>query len=63
MIEVADIFHQHAGDYINQFGQSLLPSHLRALQDIMACRTEALGGHVFCCDHCGEYTYALMALS
>ena len=33
MIEVADIFRQHAGDYINQFGQSLLPSHLRALQE------------------------------
>ena len=58
MIEVADIFRQHAGDYIHQFGQSMLPSHLRALQDIMACRTETLGGHVYCCDHCGEYTYA-----
>lgn len=58
MIEVADIFHQHAGQYINQFGQSMLPSHLRAMQDIMACRTEALGGHVYCCDHCGEYTYS-----
>ena len=58
MIEVADIFRQHAGQYIHQFGQSMLPSHLRAIQDIMACRTEALGGHVYCCDHCGEYTYA-----
>jgi len=58
MIEVADIFRQHAGHYIDQFGQSMLPSHRRAIQDIMDCRTEALGGHVYCCDHCGEYTYA-----
>ena len=26
----------------------------RVLSDIVACRTEALGGHVFECDQCGH---------
>jgi len=34
-------------------------SHRRAFKDILRCRTPALGGHVFECDHCGrlEYSY------
>ncbi|MFQ5741641.1 MAG: transposase, partial [Acidobacteriota bacterium] len=30
----------------------------RALRDIQACRTAALGGHLEQCDHCGEQIYA-----
>jgi len=58
MLEIADIFRQHAGHYLDKFGPSLLPSHARAIQDIIACRTKVLGGHVYCCDHCGEHIYA-----
>ncbi len=34
-------------------------SHRQAFKDILRCRTPALGGHVFECDHCGrlEYSY------
>ena len=28
-------------------GRLLLPSHRRAITDIIACRTEALGGHLW----------------
>ena len=31
----------------------MLPSHRRALADIVACRTEALGGQQWCCNGCG----------
>jgi len=31
----------------------MLPSHRRAIADIIACRTEALGGQQWCCNHCG----------
>src|SRR5262245_3365107 len=34
-------------------GASLLPSHTRAIADILACRTEALGGHRWRCTQCG----------
>jgi len=34
-------------------GAAMLPSHRRAIADIIACRTEALGGQQWCCNHCG----------
>jgi hypothetical protein len=30
----------------------MLPSHRRAITDILGCRTEALGGHLWRCDAC-----------
>jgi hypothetical protein len=59
MPEVADIFRCYGPAYLAQFGPQLLPSHRRAIADILRCRTPALGGHVFACDQCGhrEYTY------
>jgi hypothetical protein len=58
MLEVADIFRRYGGAYLEAFGESMLPSHRRAIRDILHCRTEALGGHVFRCDHCGHEQYA-----
>jgi len=39
--------------YLARHGPGILPSHRRALRDLAACRTAALGGHVSGCDHCG----------
>ena len=58
MPELADIFRRYGLAYLQRFGKAMLPSHRRAFQDIVACRTEALGGHVFVCDHCGHEQYA-----
>ena len=58
MLEVADVFRRHGGDYARKFGHAMPPSHRRALEDIVQCRTEALGGQVFRCDHCGREQYA-----
>ena len=59
MIEVADIFRSYGSEYVQKFGEKMLPSHRRAFKDILQCRTLAMGGHVFQCDHCGrqEYSY------
>ncbi|MCF6283749.1 MAG: transposase [Candidatus Hydrogenedentes bacterium] len=54
-IEVADVFRQFAPSYIEAFGKDMLPSHRRAIKDIIACRTQAMGGHVYQCDDCGEH--------
>ncbi|MEI8355865.1 MAG: IS91 family transposase [Deltaproteobacteria bacterium] len=35
-----------------------MPSHRRALSDIAACRTEAMGGHVVECAECGYQHYS-----
>lgn len=36
----------------------MLPSHSRAMRDISACRTPALGGEVYYCNHCKDYRYS-----
>jgi hypothetical protein len=57
MPEVADVFRRYGHDYLDRFGQDLLPSHRRAMADLSACRTEALGGQLLQCEHCGQEHY------
>ena len=42
--EVADIFRIHGQHYRNE--HRLTPGQHKAMRDIQACRTAALGGHV-----------------
>ncbi|HZA34594.1 MAG TPA: IS91 family transposase [Vicinamibacterales bacterium] len=58
MLELADIVRATGEVYQRLHGASLLPSHRRALRDIVACRTAALGGHVQACDQCGTRQYS-----
>jgi hypothetical protein len=58
MWEVADILRRYGEGYLQAFGEAMLPSHRRAIQDILSCRTPARGGHVFSCDRCGHRVYA-----
>lgn len=60
MIELAEIIRQAGEAYRRTFGDRMLPSHTRALCDILACRTPELGGSLFVCDQdCGhlEFSY------
>jgi hypothetical protein len=52
------IFRKYREIYLERYGQRILPSHRRALSDIIMCRTEALGGQVFQCGQCGKRHYA-----
>jgi hypothetical protein len=52
MPEVADAFRRFGSSYEEVHGAAMLPSHRRAIADIIACRTEALGGQQWCCNHC-----------
>ncbi|MBU4260704.1 MAG: IS91 family transposase [Proteobacteria bacterium] len=52
MAELADVFRQYGRQYLETFGEAVLPSHRRAIADIAACRTEALGGYLVQCDSC-----------
>lgn len=58
MVEVAEIFRLHGPQYRTQFGQRLLPSHRRAMQDIEQCRTASLGGQVYFCQQCQTKRYS-----
>lgn len=58
MVEVADIFRLHGPDYRAQFGDRMLPSHLRVMREIEQCRTEALGGQLYFCEQCAQPHYS-----
>ena len=60
MVELADIFRRYGPDYIERFGSRILPSHLRAIRDIVACRTPEMGGQVYGCENsqCEYSVYA-----
>ncbi len=53
-LEVADVFRQHGGDFLDRYGSTLSHEQRQALQDISDCRTAELGGHVEECDQCGH---------
>jgi hypothetical protein len=52
--EVADIFRTHGNDFLAQWEHVLSRPQKKAIEDIRACRTAALGGHMEQCDHCGH---------
>ncbi len=52
MVELADVFGRFADAYLAAHGTAMPASHRRAIADIIACRTEALGGHLWRCDQC-----------
>src|SRR5450631_1364560 len=58
MIEIADVFRRFAADYVSVHGASMLPSHRRAIEDILDCRTAALGGQVWRCDTCNTEMFS-----
>jgi hypothetical protein len=57
-LEVADVFRQHGDAFLDRHGDGLSHEQRRALHDITACRTAALGGHVEACDRCGHQQVA-----
>lgn len=58
MIELAEIFRQYEPGYRAKFAGRIPAGHLKALAALAACRTEAMCGHVYDCDACGEVRYS-----
>ena len=58
MIELAEVFRRFAADYLSVHGASMLPSHRRAIEDILACRTAALGGQLWRCEACNTEVFS-----
>ena len=58
MITLQDVFRRFADDYWTAHGALLLPSHTRAIADILACRTPALGGHRWRCTTCSAEVHS-----
>ena len=58
MTELADIFRQYGSQYLEKYGDKIIPSHRQAIRDLQRCRTEELGGHVYQCLKCNEIHYS-----
>jgi hypothetical protein len=48
---------QYGAEFKAAYGQQILPSQQRALRDMLACRTEAMGGHLYVCPDCDQRHY------
>jgi hypothetical protein len=57
-LEVADIVRAHGAAFLARHGSGLSTAQRRALADVAACRTAALGGHVHRCGACGHEAIA-----
>jgi hypothetical protein len=57
-LEVADIIRAHGAAFLDAFGATLSAGQRRVLEDLAACRTAVLGGHVEACDRCGHQQIA-----
>ena len=53
-VELADVVRRFAPEYTSQYGHVMMPPQKKALSDIAACCTEALGGRLYRCDDCNE---------
>jgi hypothetical protein len=62
MVTLAEIFRYYGPAYRAAYQDELLPSHLRVMWCIEHCGgplvAEALGGHVYQCEACGERVYS-----
>ena len=54
MLTITDVLRRHADGYLKRFGQSIPAAHVRAIADILACRTGELGGKILHCPDCGN---------
>ena len=52
-LDVADVIRSCYDEFLEKYGAGLTPEQRRALDDLTACRTAALGGHVLGCPECG----------
>jgi hypothetical protein len=53
-LEVAEVIRQHGEAFLYRHGSALSATQRKALRDLAACRTAALGGHVEHCLDCGH---------
>jgi Transposase zinc-binding domain len=53
-LDVAEVIRSCSDEFLEEYGAELTPEQRRALGDLTACRTAALGGHVLGCPECGH---------
>jgi len=56
-LTLGEIVRRYGAEYLQKYGEAILPSHRQVLRAIARCRTEALGGQVYRCPACGTCDY------
>jgi hypothetical protein len=54
LLEVADVIRSHGEAFLQKYRSPLTATQKKALRDLAACRTAALGGHLEGCLDCGH---------
>ena len=57
MSKLTEVFERFGPAYMNAFKDTMPSVHRKALHDILACHTDALGGSVHSCKDCGYELY------
>jgi Putative transposase/Transposase zinc-binding domain len=57
-LDVAEVIRSCRDEFLETYGPRLTPEQQRALEDLVSCRTAALGGHVLGCPECGHQQIA-----
>ena len=55
------IMRRFGPSYLERFSGQMPLSHEKVISDIQQCRTEAKGGHIYQCEHCGKKVYVYHA--
>jgi len=58
MVTLGEIFRRYGSHYRDQFGAQMSSAQHQAMRAIEACRTEALGGHLYICPACATKCYS-----
>ena len=58
MIEIADIFRLYAPQYLQLYGDRILPSHSIVIWRLCQCRTDPMGGLLWLCEPCDQFRYS-----
>ena len=58
VLNLSEIFKKHGSSYFSKYSARMLPSHKKAFEDIIKCRTPFLGGKVYYCSECNKYEYS-----
>jgi len=54
---MAEILRHHGTEYLKKYADKILPSHLKTIRHVTACRTPELGGQKWLCKKCGKIQY------
>lgn len=57
-LRLAEVLADHWAEYARGHRKRLVTAHYRAVRAVLACRTRALGGHLYRCAHCKVDQYA-----